>query len=129
LPQPDLRRGIDAVGEVILTSPDGVEYRLQGTPSGLVLRSAGVGQLVALRRYRKSRTARQAAVSVAHRLVGRADMPVRVYAAGVEVGRLRPESRGGLLGRLMGMGPAEISIRGVVRALLSRPGIDGQNSQ
>lgn len=128
MPQPDLRRGIDAVGEVVLTSPDGVEYRLQGTPSGLILRSASVGHLVALRRYRSSRPARQAALAVVHRFVGRADLPVRVYAAGVEVGRLRPESRGGLLGRLAGLGSAEISLRGLVRALLSRPGIDGRNT-
>lgn len=120
MPQPDSQRGIDAVGELVLTSPDGVEYRLRGTPSGLVLRSESLAHLVALRRYRGSRTAREAALSMAHRVLGRADLPVRVYAAGVEVGRLRPESRGGLMGRLAGLGPAEISLVGLVRALLSR---------
>jgi hypothetical protein len=118
LRQPDAHRGIDAVGELILSSPDGVEYRLEGTPGGLMLHADRIGHLLALRRYRRSRASRTAVLHLVHRLVGRADLPVRVHASGVEVARLRPELRGGLMARAVGLGPAEISLRGLLRALL-----------
>jgi hypothetical protein len=118
LRQPDAHRAIDAVGELVLTSPDGVAYRLQGTPDGLILSADRINHLFALRRYQRSRATRETVLDGVHRLVGRADLPVRLYASGVEIARLAPGSRGGLLARAGGLGPAEISLRGLILALL-----------
>ncbi len=122
MPRPEARPGLDAVGEVILTSPDGIDYRLQGTPSGLVLNARRLSDLFALRRHRRSRTAAKGFLGNAHRIVAHTHLPVRVCASGIEVARLAPSSRGGWIASLTGLGPVDVSLSGVVRALLTSRG-------
>ena len=110
-------RQLDAVGEMTIVSPDGTEYRLSGAPGGLDLRARRFADLLALKRQGPGRNGRSAMLAHAHSVVSLTGLSLRVLVADNEVVRLNPKSSGGWLARFAGIGPAEIVVPGLLRAL------------
>ncbi len=113
-----LPASIDVVGELDLSSPDGVAFGIRGRGAAVELVASSFRDLLVVRKSLGRNPFRPWAVS-AQKLVRYGDITVRVVVGSAEVIRLSPHSRGNWLSAVLGVAPAEVRIGGLVRSLVA----------
>lgn len=117
--QPEsLPASIDVVGELELSSPDGVAFRIRGTGAVVELVVRSIRDLLVIRKVLGGKPFRPR-VLAAQKLGRHGDITIRVCIGSAVVLRLAPESRGNFLAAILGLAPAEVRFGALVRSVMA----------
>jgi hypothetical protein len=108
---------LDAVGELTLESDDGINLRVLAKGPSVDLQVPDLRSLLRLAKHSPGRQQRRGLMGHAVYVAQRGDMTFSLRIRDSEVVRLAPDSRGGWLSRLLGFAPAEVSLKGLFRAV------------
>ncbi len=109
---------VDVLGELSVTSEDGVELRVEGRGDTISMNLPNLGAGRALARHALGLSEGQGAMSKLQAGLRRTDLTIQVNVAGRAVAYLSADSEATMLSKLLGLGAMEVKPMALLAAAL-----------